>query len=49
MENVIGFFSLGFLVVINIILVAYSYGKMTQGLGDLCRRVENLEKRVFTK
>ena len=47
MENVIGFFSIGFLIVVNIILVAYGYGKMNQSLNDICRRVENLEKHVF--
>ena len=32
------------LVVINIAGVAYSYGKLSQKVSDLCRRLERVEK-----
>jgi len=47
MENAIGFISIGTLVVINLILAAFSYGKLNQSVSDLCRRVERLESRVL--
>lgn len=35
---------MAFLTVVNIAVVAFSYGKMTQKVDDLCRRVEKLER-----
>ena len=43
--NIIGFISLGILVVTNLILTAYNYGRLNQSVSDLCRRVDNIEKR----
>ena len=43
--NVIGFISLGILVVTNLILTAYNYGRLNQSVSDLCRRVGQLEER----
>lgn len=40
MDPVIG---VGVLVVINIGVAAYSYGKLSQKVSDLCRRVGRLE------
>ncbi len=34
------------LVVINIAGVAYSYGKLSQKVSDLCRRLERVEKVI---
>lgn len=34
---------IGALVVINIVAVAYGYGKTTQKLNDLCRRMDRIE------
>lgn len=37
---------LGALVIINIVAVAYSYGKLSQKVSDFCGRVDRLEKIV---
>lgn len=42
-----GFISLGILVLTNVIIVAYSYGKITQSVADVCRRVERVEDKIF--
>jgi len=44
MENAIGFISIGILVIINLIVVAFSYGRISQSVADLNHRVERLEK-----
>lgn len=35
------------LVMINIILVAFTYGRLSQKVDDFCRRVDKLESKVF--
>ena len=37
------------LVVINIAAVAYSYGKLSQKVSDLCRRIDRVEKTLNGK
>ena len=34
------------LVAVNIAVVAYSYGRLSQKVSDLCRRVDSLEKAI---
>ena len=41
-----GLCTIGGLVIVNIVVVAYSYGKSTQQLADLCRRVTKLENKI---
>ena len=41
---VVGFITIGFLIVINIAIAAYSYGRLSQKVTDLCRRVSQLEE-----
>ena len=41
--NTIGFIGVALLVLTNIAAVAYSYGKLSQKVNDLCRRVTRLE------
>ena len=36
----------GALVIINIIIAAYGYGRLNQKVCDLCRRVDRLEKII---
>ena len=36
--------ALGGLVIINIIAVAYTYGKISQKVSDFCQRVDRLER-----
>ena len=36
----------GALVIINIIIAAYGYGRLNQKVCDLCRRVDQLEKII---
>lgn len=43
MEAIIG---MGCLVVVNIVAVAYSYGKLSQKVTDLCRRTRGIETQV---
>ena len=38
-----GFISIGVVLVLNLTVVAYSYGQHTQKLNDLCRRVGRIE------
>lgn len=40
------FIGMGCLMVINIIAVAYSYGKLSQKVSDLCRRIRGVETQV---
>ena len=37
------------LVVANIAAVAFSYGKLSQKVNDLCRRIDRVEKAVNKK
>ena len=34
------------LLVVNIVAVAYSYGKLSQKVNDLCRRMDRVEKII---
>lgn len=36
----------GGLVIVNIIVAAYGYGRLNQKVCDLCRRVDRLEKII---
>ncbi len=38
--------TVGALVIINIIIAAYGYGKLNQKVSDFCRRLEKVEGRV---
>ncbi|MFC1910557.1 hypothetical protein ACFLXC_04655 [Chloroflexota bacterium] len=40
------FLTIAVLVIINIALAAYSYGKLGQKVNDACRRITRLEMRV---
>ena len=42
--TVIGFISLGILIIINLLVVSFSYGRISQSVTDLNHRVERLEK-----
>lgn len=44
MDNVVGFAGIGLLMVINIAMVAYSYGKMQQKIKDISGRLTRVEK-----
>lgn len=44
-----GYIAVIVLIVTNIGLVAFSYGKLTQKVKDLCRRVDKLERSVNSK
>ena len=46
LEAIIG---VGGLVIINIVFAAYSYGRLTQTVKDLCRRVGRVENIVNGK
>ena len=37
------------LTIVNVAVVAFSYGRMTQKLKDLCQRVDKLEFKVNGK
>lgn len=37
------FIGVGFLTVVNVAVIAYSYGKMSQSVRDLSKRVERIE------
>ncbi len=39
----LGFISIAVLVIINIAIVAFSYGKLHQQVKDACRRIGRLE------
>ena len=45
--EIVGFLSLGLLILINIIMVAVSYGKYSQKIEDLGARVTRLENKIF--
>ena len=47
MELAIGFGSLAALVIANLVMVAFNYGKLAQRMTDLCDRVSRLENAVF--
>ena len=47
MDTLFGFIAIGVLVVINIIVVAFGYGKSSQQIADLCRRMDRVEKMLF--
>lgn len=36
-------------VVLNVVGFAYTYGKITQTLTDVCRRVDHLERFIFNR
>ena len=40
----VGFISIGAVLMLNLVGVAYSYGKQTQKLNDLCRRMGLVEE-----
>lgn len=42
-----GFTSIGLLIICNMIVVAYSYGKVKQKVDGLCQRVGRLEDAVY--
>ena len=44
----VGFISVGFLVVLNLLSVAYTYGKLSEKVQGLCDRVDKLESKVFS-
>ena len=46
-ESMIGFFAIGLLIVINILVVAVGYGKYSQKIEDLGARVTRLENRIY--
>lgn len=39
----------GGLVILNIVIVAYGYGKLTQKVSDACRRLTRLESIINGK
>jgi len=41
-----GFVGIGLMVLMQIIMFAFGYGKISQKVSDLCKRVEGLEKKV---
>ena len=43
----VGFISVGFLVILNLLLAAYTYGKLSEKVQGLCDRVDKLENKVF--
>lgn len=45
-EIVASLIAVGVLVVINIVTVAFGYGRMTQKVSDLCRRVKRVEAKL---
>lgn len=48
--NIVGaLVGIGFLTVVNVAVVSYSYGKMSQKVLDLCNRVKRLEELVNGK
>ena len=44
-EHIASFITLGLLALVNLAAVAYSYGKLTQKVNDLCGRMSRLEKQ----
>mgnify|MGYP001566773002 CR=1 FL=1 len=47
MELVVGFISMGFLMIINIAAAFYNYGRLSEKLDDVCKRTDVLEDKVF--
>lgn len=45
-EVIIALSTIGFLVVTNIVIVVFSYGKLVQGFTDLSKEVANLSRKV---
>jgi len=45
MEDMTGFIALGILIIINIVLVAFTYGKLSQSVKDLTRRTGAIEDK----
>ena len=43
---ILGLLGIGILVIINIAMVAFSYGKLSQKVSDTCRRIDRLEKII---
>jgi len=43
MAELLGIAGIGFLILINIAAVAFSYGKLSQQVSDACRRIGRLE------
>lgn len=41
-----GLCTLGGLIVVNIVIAAFSWGKLTQQVKELCRRVTRLERII---
>ena len=41
-----GFVGIGLMVLVQIVMFAFGYGKISQKVSDLCKRVEGLEKKV---
>ena len=41
-----GIMGIALLVIINIVLVAFSYGRLSQSVSDLCRRMDRVEKII---
>lgn len=35
------------LTMVNITVIAYTYGRMCQKVDDVCKRVDRLERRIF--
>ena len=44
-SQIAGFVTLGLLAICNLLAFAYGYGKLTQKVNDLCRRLDRLERR----
>lgn len=44
--ELVGFASIGILVVIQIALFSFGYGKLKQKVDDHCRRLDRIEKLV---
>ena len=42
----LSFIGIALLVVINITAVAFSYGRISQKVNDLCRRVDRIERII---
>ena len=45
-EVLFGFVSIALLVIIDIVIVAFSYGRLCQKVADACRRITRLERII---
>lgn len=45
-EVLFGFVSIALLVIIDIVIVAFSYGRLCQKVADACRRISRLERII---